>query len=55
MRYVERLNPADRADTIRKVAAKKLAGRLEHQLQLAGLDEMDESAIEDLPDSGEEQ
>ena len=36
-------------------AAKKLADRLEHQLQLAGLDEMDESEIEDLPDSGEEQ
>ena len=36
-------------------AAKKLADRLEHQLQRAGLDEMDESEIEDLPDSGEEQ
>jgi HPr kinase/phosphorylase len=36
-------------------AAKKLADRLEHQLQLAGLDEMDESEVEDLPDSGEEQ
>lgn len=36
-------------------AAKKLADRLEHQLQLAGLEERDESEIEDLPDSGEEQ
>jgi HPr kinase/phosphorylase len=36
-------------------AAKKLADRLEHQLQLAGLDEIDESEIEDVPDSGEEQ
>jgi HPr kinase/phosphorylase len=36
-------------------AAKKLADRLEHRLQLAGLDEMDESEINDLPDSGEEQ
>jgi len=36
-------------------AAKKLADRLEHQLQLAGLDDIDESEIENLPDSGEEQ
>jgi HPr kinase/phosphorylase len=36
-------------------AARKLADRLEHQLQLAGLDDIDESEIEDLPDSGEEQ
>ena len=35
-------------------AARKLADKLEHQLQLAGLDEMDESEIEDLPDAGEE-
>jgi hypothetical protein len=34
-------------------AEKKLADRLEHQLQLAGLDEVDESEIEDLPDSGD--
>jgi HPr kinase/phosphorylase len=36
-------------------AAKRLADRLERQLQLAGLEEMDESEIEDFPDSGEEQ
>jgi HPr kinase/phosphorylase len=36
-------------------AAKKLADRLERQLQLAGVDEADESEIEDFPDSGEEQ
>ena len=36
-------------------AARKLAGKLEHQLQLAGLDEIDESEIDDLPDPGEEQ
>jgi HPr kinase/phosphorylase len=36
-------------------AARKLAERLELQLQLAGLDEVDESEIEDLPDTGEEQ
>ena len=30
-------------------AAKKLAEKLEHQLQLAGLDDIDESEIEDLP------
>ena len=35
-------------------AARKLAERLEHQLQLAGLDERDESEIEDLSDGGEE-
>jgi HPr kinase/phosphorylase len=35
-------------------AARKLAERLEHQLQLAGMDELDESDIEEPPDSGEE-
>ena len=35
-------------------AARKLADRLEHRLTLAGLDEPDESEIEDLPDTGEE-
>jgi HPr kinase/phosphorylase len=35
-------------------AARKLADRLERQLQLAGVDELDESEIEDLPDAGEE-
>jgi HPr kinase/phosphorylase len=35
-------------------AARKLADRLERQLQLAGMDEFDESEIEDLPDAGEE-
>ena len=33
-------------------AAKKLADKLEHQLQLAGLDDIDESEIDDLPDTG---
>jgi HPr kinase/phosphorylase len=36
-------------------AARKLADRLEHQLQLAGIDDIDESENEDLPDSGDEQ
>jgi HPr kinase/phosphorylase len=36
-------------------AAKKLADKLERQLQLAGRDDIDESEIEDLPDAGEEQ
>jgi HPr kinase/phosphorylase len=36
-------------------AARKLADKLEHQLQLAGLEDVDESEIEDLPDTGEEQ
>ena len=35
-------------------AARSLADKLERQLQLAGLDELDESEIEDLPDSSEE-
>ena len=35
-------------------AARALAGRLERQLQLAGLDELEETDIEDFPDSGEE-
>jgi HPr kinase/phosphorylase len=35
-------------------AARKLAEKLEHRLTLAGLDEPDESEIEDLPDTGEE-
>ncbi|HKY21547.1 MAG TPA: HPr(Ser) kinase/phosphatase, partial [Vicinamibacterales bacterium] len=36
-------------------AARELANRLEHQLQLAGLDELDdEFEIEELPDTGEE-
>jgi len=34
-------------------AARNLAARLEHQLQLAGMDELDESEIEELPDTGE--
>jgi HPr kinase/phosphorylase len=35
-------------------AARKLAARLEHQLQLAGMDELEESVIEEIPDAGEE-
>jgi HPr kinase/phosphorylase len=35
-------------------AAQKLAARLEHQLQLAGMDELDEPEIEEIPDTGEE-
>jgi HPr kinase/phosphorylase len=35
-------------------AARSLAEKLEHRLTLAGLDELDESEIEDLPDTGEE-
>ena len=35
-------------------AARKLADRLEHQLQLAGMDEIDDSEIEEFPDTGEE-
>ena len=35
-------------------AAKKLADKLEHQLQLAGLDDIDESEIDDLSDAGED-
>lgn len=35
-------------------AARNLAERLEHQLQLAGMDELDESEIQELPDTGEE-
>jgi HPr kinase/phosphorylase len=35
-------------------AAQTFAARLEHQLQLAGMDELDESAIEEIPDTGEE-
>ena len=35
-------------------AARRLAEELERQLQLAGLDDLDEAEIEDLPDSGEE-
>jgi len=35
-------------------AAKKLADKLEHQLQLAGLDDIDESEIDDLSDTGED-
>jgi HPr kinase/phosphorylase len=35
-------------------AARKLAARLEHQLQLAGMDELEESEIEEIPDTGEE-
>jgi len=34
-------------------AARKLAEKLEHRLTLAGLDELDESELEDMPDSGE--
>ena len=36
-------------------AARKLADKLEHQMQLAGPDDIDESEIEDLPDTGDEQ
>ena len=35
-------------------AARKLAERLEHRLTFAGVDEMDEPEIEDVPDAGEE-
>jgi HPr kinase/phosphorylase len=35
-------------------AARRLADRLERQLQLAGMDDIDESEIDDVPDSGEE-
>ena len=35
-------------------AARRLADRLERQLQLAGTDDIDESEIDDVPDSGEE-
>jgi HPr kinase/phosphorylase len=35
-------------------AAQELAARLEHQLQLAGMDELDEPEIEEIPDTGEE-
>jgi len=35
-------------------AAKRLADRLERQMQLAGMDDIDESEIDDVPDSGEE-
>ena len=35
-------------------AAQKLADRLERQLQLAGMDDLDESEIDDVPDAGEE-
>jgi HPr kinase/phosphorylase len=35
-------------------AAKKLADKLEHQLQLAGLEDIDESEIDDLSDTGED-
>jgi HPr kinase/phosphorylase len=35
-------------------AARKLADRLAHQLQLAGMDELDDEAeVEDIPDTGE--
>lgn len=34
-------------------AAKRLADTLEHQLQFAGRDEMDESEIEDHSDAGD--
>jgi HPr kinase/phosphorylase len=36
-------------------AARQLAGRLERQLQLAGMDQLDDSEIEDGADPGEEQ
>ena len=36
-------------------AAKKLADRLERQLQLAGMDQLDDSEIEEGSDPGEEQ
>jgi HPr kinase/phosphorylase len=35
-------------------AARRLADRLERQLQLAGIDDIDESEIDDVPDAGEE-
>lgn len=35
-------------------AARRLAERLERQLQLAGMDDLDESEIDDVPDAGEE-
>jgi HPr kinase/phosphorylase len=35
-------------------AARRLADRLERQLQLAGTDELDESEIEEFPDTAEE-
>ncbi len=35
-------------------AARRLAEELERQLQVAGLDDLDEPEIEDLPDTGEE-
>ena len=35
-------------------AARAIADRLEHQLQLAGFDELDDADFEDFPDSGEE-
>ena len=34
--------------------ARRLADRLERQMQLAGMDDIDESEIDDVPDSGEE-
>ena len=43
---------ARRAGTTRRESSRT---RLEHQLQLAGSTSIDESEIEDLPDSGEEQ
>jgi HPr kinase/phosphorylase len=36
-------------------AARKLADRLERQLQLAGMDQLDDSEIEEGSDPGEEQ
>jgi HPr kinase/phosphorylase len=35
-------------------AARSLADRLGHQLQMAGIDEPDEREVEELPDTGEE-
>jgi len=35
-------------------AARRLADRLERQMQLAGVDDLDESEIDDVPDSGED-
>jgi HPr kinase/phosphorylase len=35
-------------------AARRLAERLERQMQLAGVDDIDESEIDDVPDAGEE-
>jgi HPr kinase/phosphorylase len=35
-------------------AARTLAARLEHQLQLTGMDELDELEIEEIPDTGDE-